>query len=64
VPDAELDGLGRLGQALEDRIFVEGGGELEDRAPPGRRPRKGGNQSEDEGELEGIGIPPSSGEFV
>ena len=64
MPDPELEGLGRLGQALGDRIVVEGRGKLEDRAPSGRRPRKGGNQSEDEGELERIGVPPSSGEFV
>jgi hypothetical protein len=62
VPCPESPQLGGFGQAPGDRLFVVGGSELEDRALAGRGAREGGNQPEDEGELERV--PLASGNLV
>ena len=61
VARSKLPDLGRLGQELAHGGLLEGGRELQDRAPAGRGAGEGSDEPEDEGELESPGIPLAAG---
>jgi hypothetical protein len=56
VADLERDGLAGLGEPAPDLAFVGGGNQRQNRRPSGRRSSQGGDQTEDDAELEGISL--------
>ena len=56
VADAEADGLVRLREQAADLGLLGGGRQRQNRRPSGRRSGQGGNETEDDAELEGFPV--------